>query len=87
MSLVVRVLLPHEVADTEALEFAHGVQERHGNDAGVAADFDGAGNSRSIHHFRHGDAEDVGGTNARTMYLDVETGEVRLSTAGVEKTL
>jgi len=32
-------------------------------------------------------AEDVGGTAARTMYLEVGTGRVWLSTAGVEKEL
>lgn len=32
-------------------------------------------------------AEDVGGTKARTMYLHVDTGRVRLSTAGQERDL
>ena len=33
------------------------------------------------------DSEDVGGGNARTMYLNIGTGRVWLSTAGVEKEL
>ena len=33
------------------------------------------------------DAEDVGGTSARTMYLEIGTGRTWLSTAGVEKEL
>ena len=33
------------------------------------------------------DSEDVGGNNARTMFLDVGSGRVWLSTAGVEKEL
>jgi len=33
------------------------------------------------------DAEDVAGTSARTMYLQIGTGRVWLSTAGVEKEL
>jgi len=33
------------------------------------------------------DAEDVGGTVARTMHLEIGTGRVWLSTAGVQKEL
>ena len=33
------------------------------------------------------DAEDVGGTSARTMYLEIGTGRTWLSTAGVQKEL
>lgn len=33
------------------------------------------------------ESEDVGGCIARTMYLDIDTGRVRLSTRGIEKEL